>query len=77
MPLLGPESHHSPFRDWRIWGGMGGREGRSHGAMHCDLLLFKLYLHCSIYHVLYLSTFQSPCPPLMVFFAFVAAGRPA
>lgn len=45
---------------------MDGREG-CYGAMHCDLLLFKLYVHCSIYHVLYLSTFQSPCPPSMVF----------
>lgn len=56
---------------------MGGREGCSRGAMHCDLLFFKLYLHCSIYHVLYLSTFQSPSLPFMVFFVFVAAGRPA
>ena len=36
-------------------------------VMHCDLLLFKLYVHYSIYHVLYLSTFQSPCPHSMVF----------
>lgn len=43
---------------------MDGREG-CYGARHCDLLLFKLYVHCSIYHVLYLSTFQSPCPPSM------------
>lgn len=32
------------------------QEGCSHGAMHCDLLLSKLYVRCSIYHVLYLST---------------------
>lgn len=38
-------------------GGVGRWEGWSHGAMHWDLLLFELYVHCSIYHVLYLSTF--------------------
>ena len=47
---------------------MGGQKGWSHGATHCDLLLFKLYVYCSIYHVLYLSTFQSPCLPFVVFF---------
>lgn len=70
---LGPGSHQPPFKDWRMWGGVGGWEGCSHGAMHCDLLLFELYVHCSIYHVLYLSTFQCPCPPSMVFLCVCVA----
>lgn len=75
VPLYGPGSHQPTFKDWRTWGRVDGREG-CYGARHCDLLLFKLYVYCSIYHVLYLSTFQSPCPPSMVFCVYVcvAAG---
>lgn len=55
MPLQGPGSHQ-PSRP---------EGGGPEGGNHCDLLLFRLYVRGSIYHVLYLSTSRPPCLPSM------------
>lgn len=53
---------------------MGGREG---GLISARTVTFLQVVCLSTYHVLYLSTFQSPCLPLCGLFAYVTAGRPA
>lgn len=55
---------------------MGGREGWSHSAAHCDFF-FKLYVYCPPITFYTFPPSSLPACPLWSFFAYVTAGRPA